>query len=203
VPFERFPELKSIISDRKRWKKLEDKWSYFESYWKPNSWNDKFKFVFMRQKVKEQRKGPLQLELFAPKSYEFDYKVIVTNKVVSVKHILNFHNGRGSQEGIFAESKQHAQLEYVPVKKLNGNKLYCVIAMMTHNLNREMQIHAFEQEHGTTMKRRALWSFETLASFRKKIIQRAGRLIRPQGKLILVMANNSAIRDRIAALMRN
>ncbi len=73
--------------------------------------------------------------------------------------------------------------------------------MMTHNLYREMQIHAFEQEHGTTMKRRPLWTFETLASFRKKIIQRAGRLIRPQGKLTLILANNSTVRDTIMVLL--
>ena len=37
----------------------------------------------------------------------------------------------------------------------------------------------------TQEKRPALWKFEKLDTIRKRIIQRAGRLIRPQGKLTL------------------
>ena len=38
VPFERFAELKSKIENRKRWKRIDKEWSYFESSWKPKSW---------------------------------------------------------------------------------------------------------------------------------------------------------------------
>ncbi|NOX42562.1 MAG: IS1380 family transposase, partial [Gammaproteobacteria bacterium] len=42
-------------------------------------------------------------------------------------------------------------------------------------------------------KRPALWAFEKLDTLRKRIIQRAGRLIRPQGKLTLSMSANAAV----------
>ena len=45
VPFERFAELKQIIQERKRWKRLDDRWSWFESFWKPKKWDTRFRFL--------------------------------------------------------------------------------------------------------------------------------------------------------------
>jgi len=176
--------------------------SFFEQDWRPDTWSSDFRFIFIRSKRKNQQKGPLQLELFAPVSYEFDYKVIVTNKIIRAKTVLKFHNGRGSQEAIFAEAKSNTQLEYIPVKKLIGNKIYCLSAMLAHNLPREMQIHTYEQEYGTTAKRRPLWTFQSLATFRKNILQRAGRLIRPEGKLTLVLGGNKLVQNEIEDILR-
>jgi hypothetical protein len=38
VPFERFSELKTLIEGRKRWSRYNQEWSYFESQWRPKSW---------------------------------------------------------------------------------------------------------------------------------------------------------------------
>jgi hypothetical protein len=67
--------------------------------------------------MKEQVKGPLQLHQLEPRSYKFDFKVIVTNKKSSAKKVLAFHSGRGAQEKIFAEARRQAQLEYVLVRR--------------------------------------------------------------------------------------
>lgn len=197
VPFEGLPELKKIIERRRRWRHIDDSWSYFETNWQPKSWERRFRFIVIRQLVKEQVKGPLQLHLFEPRSYKFDYKVIVTNKEAGAKKVLHFHNGRGAQEKIFAEGKTHAQLEYVPVRGLYGNQLYCLAAMLAHNLTREMQMQSGVREFGTSEKRRPHWTFETLGTIRQRLVQRAARLIRPQGKLTLVMGANDKVREEI------
>lgn len=197
VPFERFTELKSMIESRQRWNKLDDRWSYFESDWKPECWADKFRFVFIRQKVQSQRKGPLQLDLFAPQDEKHDYKVIVTNKECQAKKVLMFHNGRGSQEGIFGAAKTDVALDYIPTKKLYGNQLYTLSAMMSHNLSKELQMEASERERGTTEKRSALWIFESLGSIRHHLIQRAGRLTRPKGKLTLTLNTNETVKNEM------
>lgn len=197
VPFERFPELKKIIEARGWWRHIDDTWSCFETTWKPQSWDRRFRFIVIRQVVKEQLKGPLQLHLFEPRSYKYEYKVIVTNKKVKAKKILAFHNGRGAQEKIFAEAKSQAQLEYVPVRRLYGNQLYCLAAMLAHNLTREMQMQSGEREFGTSEKRRPLWTFESLNTIRQRLVQRAARLIRPQGRLTLVMGANNRVREEI------
>lgn len=201
VPFERFSELKQKIELRKRWKKIDDSWSFFEEDWSPELWGNNYRFIFIRQKVKKQIKGPLQLDLFYPVSSEYEYKVIVTNKGVKSKKVLEFHNGRGAQEAIFADAKNNVNMEYVAVKKLNGNKVYLLSAMLAHNLHKEMQINTYEQDRKQTTKRSPLWEFESLSKFRKNVLQRAGRIIRPQGRMTLVMAKCDNVKNRIIDIM--
>ena len=146
VPFERFPVLKQMIEARQRWRPLDGERSYFESDWKPDSWSATYRFLFVRRKVRRQVKGPLQLDLFEPREIDHDYRVVVTNKTVSAHRVLLFHYGRGSQEGIFAEGKQHAGRDLIPTRRLLGNQTVTLCAMMAHNLGREMQMLA--QPHG-------------------------------------------------------
>jgi hypothetical protein len=71
VPFERFAELKEMIEARKRWRIIDRQWSYFEARWKPKAWDTKYRFIFTRRKVKSQYKGPLQLDLFEPRAFNY------------------------------------------------------------------------------------------------------------------------------------
>lgn len=202
VPFERFPKLKDIIEARRRWNRIDDDWSYFEIHdWKPESWMFQFRIIVVRQRKAKPTKGPLQLDLFEPKSHQYEYQVIITNKKVSPKAVLEFHHGRGSQEGIFAEAKSHCQLEYIPVRTLLGNQTYCQAAMMAHNLTRELQMQTRARERRTTPKRANLWGFETVHTLRQTLIRRAGRLIRPQGRLTLVLNGTEKVRTALAAYL--
>ena len=111
VPFERFAALKDLIEHRKRWRRLNGQWSFFETNWKPESWKDRYRFVFIRKQVRCQDKAPVQLDLFKPTESGYEFKVIVTNKRTSPRKVVAFHEGRGSQEGIFAELKSHCQMD--------------------------------------------------------------------------------------------
>ena len=195
VPFERFAELKGLVEKRKRWHKIDNQWSYFEAEWKPKSWDTSFRFVFTRKKNKKQRKGPIQLHLFEPVDFNYDYKVIVTNKSESTKNIILFHNGRGSQEAIFADSKNDTALDVIPCRRLAANQIFTISAMMAHNLSREIQMLAQSSAPRARAKRPARWTFEKLDTLRHRIIQRAGRLNRPQGELTLTMSANPAVRN--------
>lgn len=197
VPFERFTVLKSLIEDRRRWRRFNDEWSFFESKWKPKKWQQRYRFVFIRTRSKIQRKGPVQLDLFVPHDYGYEFKVIVTNKPVSVKKVLAFHNGRGAQEGVFAELKSHAQMDYVPTRTLAGNQIYLLSAILAHNLNRELQMEAQPQKRNTTEKRSALWEFLKLDTIRRTIIQRAGRITKPEGRLTLTMSGNATVKSEM------
>ena len=68
---------------------------------------------------------------------------------------------------------------------------------MAHNLTRELQIDAYQRQHATTAKRRNLWGFETLGTLRNRLIRRAGRLIRPQGRLTLIVQANTKLREEL------
>lgn len=195
VPFERFPQLKDMIQQRRRWRSLDKGLCFFETTWKPKSWSSSYRFIFVRKKALKQRKGALQLHLFEPRDFLYDYKVIVTNKTESAKSVMLFHNGRGSQEALFGDSKNHAGLDVLPSRRLAGNQMFTLCAMMAHNLSREIQMLSRKPALRAQPKRPALWTFQTLDTLRHRFIQRAGRLTRPQGKLTLTMSTNESVKN--------
>ena len=201
VPFERFTALKALIEGRKRLRRLNCLWSFFESNWKPVSWRERYRFVFVRSQNRQQYKGAVQLDLFIPYEYGYDFKVIITNKRLSAKKALAFHNGRGAQEGIFAELKSQTQMDDVPTRRKSGNQVYLLSAVLAHNLNRELQMNCYEQERNTTEKRTPLWQFEQLGTFRRKLIHRAGRLTKPQGRLTLTMSANPTVKSELLHIL--
>jgi len=201
VPFARFLELKKMIEGCRSWNKIDNKWSYFEAQWKPKSWNTEFRFVFTRKKIKTPQKGPLQLDLFEPLDLNYEYKVIVTNKTETAKSVVLFHNGRGSQESIFGDAKTDTGLGVIPCKRLSSNQVFTIASMMAHNFSREMQMVAHPAATRTKPKRPAAWKFQKLDTIRHQIIQRAGRLNRPQGKLTLTMSTNQTVKKDLLHFM--
>ena len=177
VPFERFAELKAMVERRRRWRSMAGGLGYFESRWKPKSWNTRYRFIFIRKLVRRQNKAPIQLDLFEPVEYGCEFKVIVTNKTIGPRKVVLFHEGRG-REGIFAELALPDH-RYVPVKTRIGNQLYMFAGILAHNLTRELQMRIHPRERRTTAKRAALWCFREIETLRHTLIQRAGRIIRP------------------------
>jgi hypothetical protein len=201
VPFERFMELKTMIEQRRRWHRLDGEASYFESAWKPQCWDTRFRFIFIRTKSKKQQKTPVQLDLFVPYEYGYEFKVIVTNKTMRAKRVAAYHEGRGSQEGVFAELKSHCHLDYIPVRRWYGNQTYLLAGLFAYNLIRELQMQTTKSSRHTTAKRASLWVFEKVDTIRKTIIQRAGRLTRPQNTLTLTISANQWIENRFMRIL--
>jgi hypothetical protein len=110
VPFERFVELKQLIEQRRRWRRITPDLAYAELAWAPKAWTSPARFVCVRQVVRQRQPGPVQLDLFVPQQTGYEFKVIATNKTVSPATILAFHNGRGAQEGLFAQLKTQCLL---------------------------------------------------------------------------------------------
>ena len=69
--------------------------------------------------------------------------------------------------------------------------------MFAHSLTRELQMIGHPPQRGTTAKRTALLAFEKLQTMRRHLIQRAGRLLLPQGKLVLSMNENAAVESEL------
>lgn len=201
VPFERFASLKGMIEQRRRWRSLDAETSYFESSWKPQSWDHRFRFVFIRTQSKKQQKGPLQLDLFVPYEYGYTFKVIVTNKTLRPKRVTAYHEGRGAQEGIFGELKSHCHQDYIPVRSLQGNQTYLLAGLIAYNLVRELEMQTTKPVRRTTAKRTSLWAFEKVDTLRQTLIQRAGRFTRPQGKLTLTVSANLWIKQRLLNML--
>jgi len=169
----------------------------FEERWKPKSWKRRARFIFIRSHEPKQRKGPLQLDLFEPVEHDYQYKVIITNKKLTAGRVAAFHEGRGYQEKIFSELKTHAELGYIPCRKRVANQVWMHCAILAHNLGRELQLASEPERKAATMQRTAQWTFESLDTLRRTIIQRAAKLTRPQGKLTLTLPDIAALRRAI------
>jgi len=202
VPVNRYKVISNLIDDRCRWKTLNEDSSYFESQHQMDSWKiGTRRFIFVRQSILVQTTGPLQLDLFEPRDVRYQYKVILTNKPTGAASAVSFHDGRGSQEGIFAELKSQLPLGYVPNNTWNANKTYLLCVFMAHNLGRELQMRHGVAQKRSGKKRPAHWRFVQLETLRKTVIQHAGRLIRPQGKLTLSMSVNTAVRNQLCTYL--
>ena len=193
VPFERFPELKQRIESCEQWLHIDKNLSVFESEWKPKSWDDSYRFLFVRTRKLVRRKGPLQLDLFIPRDFEYEYSVIATNKTTTARNVVEFHHGRGTQEKLLGEAKQHAALDVIAGRRLSTNRVFSLIGMLAHNLSREMQMIAAAPERGTLPKRPARWPFLSLGTLRQRYLHRAGKLSRPQGELTLTLNANATL----------
>jgi hypothetical protein len=202
VPFERFTQLKRMIEARQRWCPVSDDVSYFEADWKPQAWDRKFRFLFIRTRACRQNKEPIQLDLFVPHEVGYDFKVIVTNKTIEAGHVVAFHEGRGCQENTLGELKRDCQMDYVPVRTRCGNQLYLLAGLFAHNLTRELQMATTEPCRHTTANRAALWAFEKLDTIRINLLHRAGRFTRPQGILTLTLNANAWARQRLLGLLQ-
>ncbi len=192
---ERLGALKRQIERRRHWRSIGADCDRFELRCKPKSWQRRYRFLVIRKRLKIQSKEPVQLDVFVPFSYGFEFKVIFTNKRLSPAKVLALHNGRSAQEGIFAELKSDNALAYVPTRTWSGNQISLLSALMAHHLARELQMRAQPPARCTTAKRSPLWVFASIATLRRHIIQRAGRLIRPQGQLTLSMSVNDAVKN--------
>jgi hypothetical protein len=204
VPFRGISDLKAKIEARRVWYRMNDSRSYFEFMWnsKKRTWPRQFRIVVVRSRVRKPMKGPIQLDLFTPREEGVDFRAIITNKWrLSARKIVALHHGRGSQETVFGELKSHAQIDYTPMRTLASNQIFLLSTIMAHNLHRELQMITRPRKRTTTEKRRQLWPFETLDTLRRKIIQRAGRLIWPQGRLTLSLSPNSAVRDELQVML--
>ena len=201
VPFERLTELKRIVERRKWWHRSGKDISYFELNWKPKRWADHARFVVIRTREPRQRKGPLQLGLFDPYEYGYEFKVILTNSTLSAKKLMALHNGRGAQEAIFAELKSQTNMGYVPCNRRAGNEIWLLSAVLAHNLNRELHMSAHKADRPTTEQRAPIWEFVRLATRRMGLFQRAGRLTQPKGRLTLTMSANPAVQADVLHYM--
>lgn len=202
VPFERFVELKQMIERRQRWFAINDEVSYFEAQWKPKSWPQRCRFLMIRTRARKQQKGPVQLDLFEPYVYGYEFKVIVTNKSLYAAAVVDYHSGRGSQEGIFGELKTQCQMDYVPVRRRCGNQTYLLACLFALNLIRDLQMQTQSPTRGTSRKRAALWAFEQVGTFRRTVLQRAGRLSNPSGRLVLTFCAGKHLKQRVLDLFQ-
>ena len=143
----------------------------------------------------------MQLDLFEPRDTEYEYKVVLAKKPQSAATVLAFHNGRGNQERIFGEAKQHAGLDMIPARRQASNRMFTLASMMAHNLSRELQMATREPDRAMQPNRAPLWSFTSLGTMQRLLLRRAGALTCPQGELTLTVNANKVVEDELTGYL--
>jgi hypothetical protein len=202
VPFERFPELKRQIEQRRRWKRADRRTEFFELRWRPACWQHaKVRLLAVRQAQPRQRKAPLQLDLFEPVDFEYQYSVIATNKTGAAAPVIGFHHGRGSQENIIGELKSTMQMDYIPCRSRRANELYMLAAVFAHNLTHAMQMQGTKPHRKRHWTRPACWVFEAAHSLRMTVLHRAGRLSNPANRPTLTISGDHRVARKFERLL--
>jgi hypothetical protein len=141
-----------------------------------------------------------QLELFNPDDGYWEYSVVATNKRVDLRTLWNFQNGRGMQEKIIGELKSGLAFGSIPSQTYSANTAWQKLNVLTHNLLTTFQLRTTATPRPRSLKRTALYVLRSAATLRFEWLNRAARLVRPNGANVLRLADNRAIRGSIEAI---
>jgi len=200
VPFERFPKLKALIMGANQWIRADEKTDAIELDWKPECWErENVRLIAVRTREAKQRKGPLQLDLFEPRDFDYTYQVIATRKETGRGCAIAFHHGRGSQEGVIGELKSMMNADYIPSTRQVANQIFMLASVYAHNVLRALQMQGVAPERTRGWKRPACWIFQKAHTIRTMVLLRAGRLTRPGNRKTLTISGGQAIEKEFTA----
>jgi len=196
VPFMRLDGLRATVMVQEEWNRVNAEMDVFEPEWKPKSWSEGYRLIVVRRLQALQHKGPLQLDLFEPLDFEYTYSAVLTNKATSAASVVEFHAGRGSQEGLLGELKSQLHADAVPFRTQEANALSTWASIFAHNFLRHIQMANGERRKANTWNRSAMWNIRKAGSIRA-LICRAG-LLKAQK---LVIAGPDYIRQQVEELL--
>jgi hypothetical protein len=133
-----------------------------------------FRLVIKRE-VRRQR------ELFERKEEPYFYHVVATNwteEEKTAQEVLAWHNQRGQAENFNKEVKIGMGMERMPCGQSWANAMFFRIGIIAYNLFIGFKRLACPES----------WVKQTIATFRWKMVQVAGRIVKHAGQLVLKLA---------------
>jgi len=197
VPLWKWLGIRERIAARKRWTRVDDSVSGFETTLDISQWDVRLRVVVYRKRVFHATRKNFQLDLFSPDDGHFEYSAVATTMPLRVRALWRFAAGRGGHEKTLAELKQHLALDAVPTNQWLANSLWQQIGVLTHNLVRAFQLHTGAATRPRSWKRTCDWVFESLQTLRFELLQQPARLVRPAGRPELRFAVAPTVQRRI------
>ncbi len=118
-----------------------------------------------------------QGELFG-KEWQYFYHAVATNWLEEEKNtqeVLAWHNQRGQAENFNKELKIGLGMERMPCGQTHANAVFFRIGVIAYNLFIGFKRLSCPES----------WMKQTIATFRWKMVQVAGRIVRHAGKMVL------------------
>jgi hypothetical protein len=204
VGFWHWLPLKQIVARRRRWNRLNDTVSCFETPLEIQPWNLCLRVVVYRKKVPFRTRKNFQLNLFTPDDGHFEYSAVSTNMTLTPKTLWHFANGRGAQEKTLAELRGEFALDVVPTNHYKANGAWQQLSILAHNLVRGFQLDSGAVSKPRSSKRTYSYLLYSVRTLRFLVIVQAGRLVHSTKGLALRLAYNrdtQKLYDQFAAAL--
>ena len=196
VPFWRCLDLQSRIRARRRWQSVGDGVDGFFTSITLKKWDRRIKVAIYRKRVFHETRKNYQLDLFDPDDGTWEYSAVATNLDMGVRRLWRFMAGRGLHEKIIGELKSALALDTIPTHQYEANSAWQQLVVLAHNLLANFQIETGVIQRPRTHKRTTHWVLRSAQTLRFEIIHRAGRLLRPEGRLTLRLQRNKQVENQ-------
>jgi hypothetical protein len=202
VPMCRWTGVKALIAAQARWTAVADDIDCFETQLALAVWRLQLRVVVYRKRVHHRSAKNYQLDLFSPDDGYFEYSAVATNLTVTPRALWYFAAGRGAQEKTFAELKGEFALDVVPTNHYGANSAWLQLSILAYNLMRSFQLHStLATPKPRSRKRTYSYRIASMKTLRFLFINRAARLARISGRMVLRFSSNPAtetLYDRVA-----
>lgn len=152
-----------------------------EFQYQPQNWQQKYRFVVLREKLTEQRKE--QLKLFTVDAYS--YHVIVTNLDLTPYGVFNFYEDRAGLERIVRTLKEDYPFSTAPTNSFAANALYTELSLLAYNIV-------------VWFKRLCLpsdWQSYTISTLRHRLLLIPGIFTKTNNRPMLKLPKNNPYQD--------
>ncbi len=195
VPFWRWVGLIPLIQTQRRWKRIDHQVGCFEReiYFAP--WDMTLRVVIYRKRVYHKTRKNYQLDLFDPDNGHYEYSAVATSLPWTPKNIWAFMCGRGAHEKTIGELKSGFAFETIPTNEYGANSAWQQFVVLAHNLLTNFQIDTGARKRKLSAKRTTRFILKSVQTLRFEIINRAGRLVAPNGVPTLRRSKNEIAKN--------
>ena len=205
VPFWRGLDLQRQIRQCTHWQRVEKGVDGFTSTLTIKEWKRTFNIAIFRKRVMHQTRKNYQLDLFDPDDGTFEYCAVATNLSLKLRALWRFMAGRGMHEKAIGELKTGLSFDTIPTHDYHANSAWQQFVILAHNLLANFQIKTGLIKRNRTLKNTNRRPPKSIRTLRFELINRAGYLIRPKGRLTLRLQHNKHIEKqyrKISTILR-
>jgi len=205
APFWRCLDLHGHIQRGRGWRRVADQVDGLETRITVAGWQRTFRVVIYRKRVFHPTRKNHQLDLFDPDDGTWEYSAVATNLQLGRRGLWHFMCGRGLHEKTIGELKSGLALDTIPTQDYQANSAWQQLVVLTHNLLANFQIETGLTQRHRTRKSTTRWALQSVSTLRFELINRAGRLVRPRGRLVLRLPRCQHLSDtfhRITAALK-
>ena len=190
VPFWKGLDLQNKIRQCTNWQRVEKGVDGFTSTLTVKKWERTFNIAIFRKRVMHKTRKNYQLDLFDPDDGTFEYSAVATNLSLKLRALWRFMAGRGMHEKAIGELKTGLSFDTIPTYDYHANSTWQQFVILAHNLLANFQIETGLTQRNRTLKNTNRWPLKSIRTLRFELINRAGFLVRPKGRLTLRLQPN-------------